>query len=55
MPIIDMIFEQGNPAGIKEILKLEGIIRNELRLPLVNVDGNLAGRIEREYRKLVTQ
>lgn len=55
MPIIDMIFEQGNPAGIKEILKLEGIIGNELRLPLVNVDENLAGRIEREYRKLVTQ
>ncbi|AJH16083.1 4-hydroxy-tetrahydrodipicolinate synthase [Myroides profundi] len=52
MPIIDMIFEQGNPAGIKEILKLEGVMQNTLRLPLVNVDTDLASRIEKEIKKL---
>lgn len=52
MPIIDMIFEQGNPAGIKEILKLEGVMQNTLRLPLVNVDTDLASRIEKEIKVL---
>ncbi|MDM1529382.1 4-hydroxy-tetrahydrodipicolinate synthase [Myroides odoratimimus] len=52
MPIIDMIFEQGNPAGIKEILKLEGVMQNTLRLPLVNVDTDLASRIEKENKIL---
>lgn len=52
MPIIDMIFEQGNPAGIKEILKVEGIMQDTLRLPLVNVDADLASRLEKEYKSL---
>ncbi|MDM1348477.1 4-hydroxy-tetrahydrodipicolinate synthase [Myroides marinus] len=52
MPIIDMIFEQGNPAGIKEILKVEGVMKDTLRLPLVNVDADLASRLEKEYKSL---
>ena len=40
-----MIFEQGNPAGIKEIFKIKGITENTVRLPLVNVDKNLAERL----------
>ncbi|MVO10360.1 4-hydroxy-tetrahydrodipicolinate synthase [Flavobacterium sp. TP390] len=42
---IDMIFEQGNPAGIKEIFKIKAITENTVRLPLVNVDKNLAERL----------
>ena len=42
---IDMIFEQGNPAGIKEIHKILGLSENTVRLPLVNVDQDLAGRL----------
>lgn len=42
---IDLIFEQGNPAGIKEIFKILGLSENTVRLPLVNVDENLASRI----------
>jgi len=42
---IDMIFEQGNPAGIKEVLKSLGLSENTVRLPLVNVDTDLASRI----------
>ena len=42
---IDMIFEQGNPAGIKEVLKSLGLSENTVRLPLVNVDADLASRI----------
>ena len=42
---IDMIFEQGNPGGIKEVLKSFGLSENVVRLPLVNVDVDLASRI----------
>jgi 4-hydroxy-tetrahydrodipicolinate synthase len=42
---IDMIFEQGNPGGIKEVFKALGICENTVRLPLVNVDENLAKRL----------
>jgi 4-hydroxy-tetrahydrodipicolinate synthase len=42
---IDMIFEQGNPAGIKEVFKHLGLSENTVRLPLVNVDENLSVRL----------
>jgi 4-hydroxy-tetrahydrodipicolinate synthase len=42
---IDMIFEQGNPAGIKEVFKHLGLTENTVRLPLVNVDENLSERL----------
>ncbi|HCK04918.1 MAG TPA: 4-hydroxy-tetrahydrodipicolinate synthase [Flavobacteriaceae bacterium] len=46
MPIIEMIFEQGNPSGIKALLNKKGLCENTLRLPLVPVDDSLAQRIE---------
>ena len=46
MPIIDMIFEQGNPTGIKALLSKKGLCENSLRLPLVPVDDALAERIK---------
>ncbi|WP_298393218.1 4-hydroxy-tetrahydrodipicolinate synthase [Flavobacterium sp.] len=42
---IDMIFEQGNPAGIKEVFKSLGLSENTVRLPLVNVNQDLADRL----------
>jgi 4-hydroxy-tetrahydrodipicolinate synthase len=42
---IDMIFEQGNPAGIKQVFHSLGIAENVVRLPLVKVDDLLAERI----------
>lgn len=49
---IDMIFEQGNPGGIKEVFKSLGLSENTLRLPLVNVDENLANRIALFVKKI---
>ena len=43
---IDLIFEQGNPAGIKEVFKTLGLSENTVRLPLVQVDYDLAQRIQ---------
>ena len=42
---IDMIFEQGNPAGIKQVFQSLGIAENTVRLPLVKVNDSLANRI----------
>ena len=49
---IDMIFEQGNPAGIKEVFKSLGLSENVVRLPLVNADENLANRLHNFTNKI---
>lgn len=49
---IDMIFEQGNPAGIKEVHKTLGLSENTVRLPLVNTNEDLANRIENFTKKI---
>ena len=46
----DMIFEQGNPAGIKQVFKALGLSENTVRLPLVAVNEDLANRLN-EYTK----
>jgi 4-hydroxy-tetrahydrodipicolinate synthase len=50
---IDMIFEQGNPAGIKEVFRILGITENVVRLPLVSVDEFLANRLDSFVKKMV--
>lgn len=52
MDSIDMIFEQGNPGGIKEIFKSLGLSENTVRLPLVNVNENLAKRLDNFTKQL---
>jgi len=49
---IDMIFEQGNPAGIKEVFKHLGLSENTVRLPLVNVDENLSVKLQNFIKNL---
>lgn len=45
MPVINMIFEEGNPAGIKALLKHRGICSPEVRLPLISASAGLGQRI----------
>ncbi len=49
---IDMIFEQGNPAGIKEVFKSLGLSENTVRLPLVNANEDLANRLHNFTNKI---
>jgi len=49
---IDMIFEQGNPAGIKEVFKTLGLSEHTVRLPLVNVKQDLADRLSKFTKDL---
>jgi len=51
---IDMIFEQGNPAGIKEVFKALNLSEKTVRLPLVNVNEDLANRLEKFTNKLLS-
>ena len=44
-PSIDLIFAEGNPAGIKVLLEKKGICKNTLRLPLVPASGELRTKI----------
>ena len=48
---IDMIFEQGNPAGIKHVFQALGVADNTVRLPLVAVDDSLANRLNEFVKK----
>lgn len=45
MPSIDMIFEEGNPSGIKAMLKKLDICNLNVRLPLVQVTKDLQQKI----------
>lgn len=51
-PIIDMIFEEGNPAGIKSVFKALGLCEDHVRLPLVPVSAELEGRIAAFVRNM---
>ena len=42
---IDMIFEQGNPAGIKSVFKALELSEDTVRLPLVSANEDLSARI----------
>jgi len=46
MHIMDMIFEEGNPAGIKTVLSQLGIGTHHVRLPLVQAGNELQQRIK---------
>ncbi|MDW8273402.1 MAG: 4-hydroxy-tetrahydrodipicolinate synthase [Chitinophagales bacterium] len=50
--ITDMLFAEGNPAGIKYTLQLLGIGKSYLRLPLVNISEELQQKIEKSIQQL---
>jgi 4-hydroxy-tetrahydrodipicolinate synthase len=45
MPIINLIFEENNPAGIKSVLKTKGYCKDIVRLPLVPASQALQTKI----------
>jgi 4-hydroxy-tetrahydrodipicolinate synthase len=45
MDIVDLIFEENNPAGIKSVLQELDICRNDVRLPLVKASSVLSANI----------
>ncbi|MDR0510822.1 MAG: 4-hydroxy-tetrahydrodipicolinate synthase [Rikenellaceae bacterium] len=47
----DAMFEEGNPTGVKMALYIKGLIRNNLRLPLVSGSEALEARIRKIVRE----
>ena len=45
-PIIDLLFVEGNPGGIKTVLHQRGLIENQLRLPLVPVSDSVTSKLK---------
>lgn len=49
---IYMLFEEGNPGGIKAALQILGIMEDNLRLPLVPVSASLKARMEKAIAEI---
>ena len=50
--LMSLIFEEGNPAGIKSIFECKGISRATVRLPLVEATTNLKEKIAASLKML---
>ena len=50
--ITRLIFAEGNPCGVKTILAEKGLIKNYLRLPLVQASEGLQSKIKEEMKKI---
>ena len=55
LPIMNALFEEGNPAGVKALLEVEGLITNALRLPLVKASKQLSNRFATLLEQLKRQ
>jgi 4-hydroxy-tetrahydrodipicolinate synthase len=45
--MIELLFADGNPAGIKAVLSVMNLCQNNLRLPLVPVNKTIYSRIQK--------
>jgi 4-hydroxy-tetrahydrodipicolinate synthase len=50
--LFDLMFIDGNPAGVKCLLSLKGLLENKLRLPLVPVREQTKQEIIEELKKI---
>ncbi|MDR1581825.1 MAG: 4-hydroxy-tetrahydrodipicolinate synthase [Prevotellaceae bacterium] len=48
--IVDLLFAEGNPVGVKTALAIKGLIENELRLPLVKGSENLYDKLKKQIQ-----
>lgn len=53
LSFVEPLFVEGNPAGIKTLLNLMGICKEEVRLPLVKSSAKLKSIFEQKLNKLV--
>ena len=51
LPLMNAIFEEGNPTGIKALLEVQGFITNVLRLPLVKASKQLSNKLATLYNE----
>ncbi len=51
--VTNLLFQEGNPGGIKAVLKQRGICKDTLRLPLWPISNDLYMKIEAETNRIV--
>ena len=49
---IGLLFQEGSPAGIKAAMHIKGLLKNEVRLPLVSTSESLYHKIASELKKM---
>ncbi|NNC85705.1 MAG: 4-hydroxy-tetrahydrodipicolinate synthase [Bacteroidia bacterium] len=52
LELIHLLFVEGNPAGVKEVLSQMKICQHYVRLPLVNVSKKTANRLEKAVKDM---
>lgn len=50
--LTEAIYDEGNPAGIKALMQVQGVCSSETRLPLVKASEELRQKIEKLFNKL---
>ncbi len=50
--LTEAIYDEGNPAGIKALMQVQGVCSSETRLPLVKASEDLELKIEKLFNKL---
>jgi 4-hydroxy-tetrahydrodipicolinate synthase len=53
LEMIELLFIDGNPAGVKAMLSIMNLCQNNLRLPLVPVNRNIYTRIQKTIEELM--
>ena len=53
LELTELLFTEGNPAGIKAIMSYTGLCQNNLRLPLMPVSRSLQGRIAKALEQVM--
>ena len=53
LDLINLLFEEGNPVGIKVLLELSGLCSKQVRLPLVSATNTLFDRMEQVIEQSV--
>ena len=51
-PLVELLFREGNPAGVKALLEREGICGTQVRLPLVRASAELSQNLDAFMRRL---
>ncbi|MDO4216833.1 MAG: 4-hydroxy-tetrahydrodipicolinate synthase [Bacteroidales bacterium] len=55
LPLMNALFEEGNPAGVKALLEIEGMLTNSLRLPLTKVSKPLYNKLSSLYQEFLQE
>ncbi len=50
LKVYELLFAENNPAGVKAFMHLQGLLQNELRLPLVPLSSSLLNEVEKTWK-----